>query len=364
MRLRIAIAAMLVLTACGGTLSNSRSSLATRAYSGTASVGDFLSITLDPRAQTLSYKNYSNGDAGTVPYTVNADGTDTLNDPNGNLASAFELPNYALLIEAYKVGPNHNSLALVTAVQASPITLASLTSQEYNYMQFRTSSGGLEAGSVSIDALGNVTTSSYWPYGALGMGQATDAFTSSSFLGSAIEQDPSGKFLTLTESGSTDYIFGTANGVFVVDTPNGAILAFKKGSGKDFNPWFAGTYHAVYYQKTNASVDQSNHESGTPSLGHAAIVVDAVGNLTVTGVQSNVLLAATLSPVADASYLYGSPGELADPCYGMFTFRTMHSGQPQDVFVTFQGNAVLFSSFSPVSATGAGYEYLYGVGLK
>jgi hypothetical protein len=37
-------------------------------YKGSASVGDFLAITLDPIALTLTYKNISNGDTGVVPF--------------------------------------------------------------------------------------------------------------------------------------------------------------------------------------------------------------------------------------------------------------------------------------------------------
>jgi hypothetical protein len=46
-----------------------------------------------------------------VPYTVNSDGTYTLSDPTGNLLAAYEVPNYALLIQAAKTGPNHNESA-------------------------------------------------------------------------------------------------------------------------------------------------------------------------------------------------------------------------------------------------------------
>ena len=360
MKLGIAVAALLTLIACGGSTGISGSQAA-RAYSGTASVGDFLTISLDPAAQTLSYKNYTNGEQATVAYTA-SNGTYTFIDPTENLISGYEVPNYALLIEADKAGPSQDTPALITAVEAAPISLASLEGKQYNYLQFRTSSGGVEAGSVVIDGQGNATTSSYWPYGALQ--QPADPFGSSSFSGSQIAADPSGNFLTLTENGSTDYIFGTSTGVFVVDTPNGAILGFQKAASKNFDASFAGTYSAVYYQKTNASVGQNDQESGTPSLGHASIVVDASGTVTVTDAQSNVLLAAALSPVADASYLYGAQGELADPCYGLFTFRVMHGQAPQDVFVTFLNNAIMFGSFSPVSQSGSGYEYLYGVGLR
>ncbi len=352
------------MTACGGGTSKLASSNAVRAYSGTASVGDFLTISLNPAALTMTYKNYSNGDTGTLPYIVNADGTYTINDPAGNLVSAYEVPNYGLLLQANKAGSEHNTLALVTSVETSSITLASVASQQYNHMQFRTTAGGLSVGSVVIDAQGNVSVSEYWPYGALGMGGPADPFNSGSFPGSEIQEDPSGNFLTLTDQGSVNYIFGTANGVFVVDTPNGAILAFKKAATKNFDSSVAGTYKAVYYQKVNASTGQNNQESGTPSMGHATVTVDSSGNLTLTDTQSNVLLSGRLTPVADASYLYGSAGELADPCYGMFTYRVNPGDQPQDVFATFLNGAVLFSSFMPQSPVGSGYAYLYGVGLK
>jgi len=85
---------------------------AKRSYNGSASIGDFLAITLDPVALTLTYTNLSNQDTGVVPYTVNADGTYALNDPNHNLLSAYEVPNYALLLQAAKAGPYHDALAL------------------------------------------------------------------------------------------------------------------------------------------------------------------------------------------------------------------------------------------------------------
>ena len=78
MRLRVAIASLLLLSTagCGSKSSTSTSTpvvpvSATRSYNGTASVGDFLTITLDSTARTLTYTNHSNGDACTVPYTQN-----------------------------------------------------------------------------------------------------------------------------------------------------------------------------------------------------------------------------------------------------------------------------------------------------
>src|SRR4029077_3839152 len=120
-----------------------------RTYHGTASVGDFMTITLDSTAQTIAYTDVSNGDSGTVPYSVNADGTYTLTDPNNNLVAAYEVPSYALLIQAAKTGPTMNTPALITAVESGQISMSTFAGHAYNYMQFRTASGGLEVGSIS-----------------------------------------------------------------------------------------------------------------------------------------------------------------------------------------------------------------------
>jgi hypothetical protein len=110
----------------------------------------------------------------------------------------------------------------------------------------------------------------------------------------------------------------------------------------------------------------NNVETGTPSLGNAVLVVTAGGQVTVSGPQGNTIVQATLTPVADVPYLYGSAGELQDPCYGLFTFRVTTSGIQQDVFVTFMDKSMLFASFSASVALGqmGTYDYLYGVALK
>ena len=336
-----------------------------RSYHGTASVGDFMNIAVDTVAQTISYTNLSNGDTGTVPYTVNSPGNYTLNDPTGNLVAAYEIPGYAMLIEAQKAGSDHATPALVTAVAQSPITLSTFENNSYNYMQFRTAAGGFESGSAILDGQGNVAVSSYWPYG--GTMQNSSPFNNHTMPSAGFSEDSSGTFLHMDDQGGgTDYVFGTAKGFFIVDTPNGAILGMKKAASKDFDPSFAGTYHAMFYQKANAQTGQGNVETGTASLGSATIAIDAQGNVTVTDSQGNTAVQTQLTPVADVSYLYGSPGQLSDPCYGLFTFRVTTQNSQQDVFVTFLDRAVLFASLTtplPMQQ-GSTYEYLYGVGLK
>jgi len=73
-----------------------------------------------------------------------------------------------------------------------------------------------------------------------------------------------------------------------------------------------------------------------------------------------------LTALADASYLYGSAGELTDPCFGVFTVRLTVGAVQQDLFVSFLNRSAIFSSFSAAlpSTAGETYDYFYGVGLK
>lgn len=337
-----------------------------RVYHGTASVGDFMTITIDANAQTITYTDVSNGDMGVVPYAVNSDGTYTLSDPKGNLVAAYEVPSYAVIIQAAKTGPNLTTPSLITAVESGQISMSTWAGHAYNYMQFRTASGGLEVGSINISAQGLGDNTSYSPYGALN--QSGSQFHSGAIDMTQAQLDPSGTFLRIAEpedGGSYDYVFGTANGVFAVDTPNGAILGLKKAASKDFDAAFAGTYKAIYYQKTAANTGEGNVETGTASLGDATLIVSRAGGVTMNDALGNTIVQAVLTPVADVPYLYGA-NELQDPCYGVFTFRVTTPTLQQDVFVSFMDKAMLFSSFSanlPWSS-GSTYDYLYGVGLK
>jgi len=367
----ILCAAALALSGCSNSASppagTQTPANASRSYNATASVGDFLTITVDPSAATMSYKNLSNGDSGTVPYTLNADGSYALNDPQGNLIAAYEVPNYAMVIQAAKTGPNRDTPSLVTAVDAGQISMATFGGKAYNYMQFRTAAGGVEVGSVAIGATGLATNSSYWPYGALtAVNGGQSAFHAGTIDLTQAQEDTSGTFLTVPNGSETDYIFGTANGVFAVDTPQGAILGMGKAPTKDFDPASAGSYVAIYYQKTGASTGAGNVESGTPGLGSATVTVTSAGDITITDAQGAVMAQGTLTAIADASYLTGAPGQLSDPCDGVFTVRVTIGGVQQDLFVSFLNQSAIFSSFSAAlpSAAGETYDYFYGVGLK
>ncbi len=339
-------------------------------YNGTASQGDFLTITVDVTKLTITYKNISNGMSGTVPYTVNADGSYAISDPTGNLVAAYEVPDYMMVIEATMTGPNKDAPSLITAVESGPISLSTFVNQSYNYIQFRTQWGGMDVGSIAIGATTG-QTSNYWPYGAIS-GGSNKPFEGNTLDFSGLKEDPSGTFMTLSDpggDGSTDTVFGTANGFFIVDSPNGSILGLQKAAAKDFDPSVAGTYNAIIYHKTNASMSGNNVESGTATLDKAVLTISATGGVTMTDDQGNALVPAgtTLTAVADTPYLYGSAGELADPCFGLFTARITSGKTQKDIFLTFINHAVVFSSFKATvpwqQRTGV-YNYFYGVGVQ
>ncbi|MGA2350984.1 MAG: hypothetical protein ABSF70_11160 [Terracidiphilus sp.] len=342
----------------------------THTYHGTASVGDFLDITVNSTALTIAYSNLSNGQSGTVPYTVNANGSYAINDPTGNLLSAYEVPGYAMMIQSAKSGLSQNTPALITAVESGPITLSTFANNSYNYMSFRTSFGGLEIGSVSIGSTSGTNTN-YWPYGNTNSAETGGAFGGGTMDFSGLAENASGTYMSGSVGGAgggTDYIFGTTGGFFIVDSPNGSIIGLQKAATPNFDPSVAGTYNGIYYEKLNAN-NSGSTETGTPSTGQATVVITAAAGITVTDSNNNTIINATLTPVASSSNLYGtgSDGKLTDPCYGLFTFHTVTPTFEHDVFVTFVGNSVVFSKYSvnlPWNENTGTYTYWYGVGLK
>jgi hypothetical protein len=367
---RLALASLFllaVLTGCG-TSTAPTSTNAIRNYNGTASVGDFLTITINSTTGTIDYTNHTNGDTGTVPYTVNSDGTYTVADPQGNLQEAFEVPGFVLVVESAKSGPSHNTPAIITAIESVPTSITDLAGQNFNYMQWRTAAGGLEIGNVSIASSGDITHDSFHPAGVLS--QPVDYFGGGSFPASSISEDASGDFFTIHETqGSDDVVFGTQDGLWAVDGGNGAILGLPKTATKAFDPTTVGTYTAIYYEKANAQTGQNDVETGTASQGKARLTVGADGSVSLVDSQSNTLASGTLVAVADSSYIYdGTVNTLSDPCNGMFTARvTAGNGDRQDFFVSFQGKAAVFGSFQtavPVPQQTPTYTYFCGVGLK
>jgi len=332
-------------------------------YNGTASVGDFMTLTVDPETLTISYDDRSNGQAGSIPFTWNIDGSYTLNDPSGNLTFAYEIPGYGIVVKANKTGPARNSMAMIAAMETTPVSLAGLAGTTYNCMTVGTSAGGLQVGSETVTTTA-ASTATYWPYGALA-GTAQQA-ASLPLTGAVL--DISGSFLTAPlGSGGNAYAFGSAGNVFAIDTTTGSLIATPQAATSAFNAAWAGTYKAVSYQKVEAAMSESGVESGIVSVNDLTLVVNAAGLASLYDDLGDQVASGTLTAVADASYLFGGAGApLSTPCNGLFTFRGTAGGVQQDFFCSFATGAAVFSVFSapapwvPGSST---YSYLYGVGL-
>jgi hypothetical protein len=359
--------AAVLLAGCSGSTVNSvpvrtAAQPAVRQYNGTASVGDFLTITLDSTAHTIAYVDHTNGDTGTVPYVVNADGTYTLSDPTHNLLSAYEVPNYALLIQAAHTGPSHSVASLVTAVESGTISVPNLIGQKFNFMQFRTQGGGVQTGELTFGAAA-ISLTTYWPYAAFSI--VGSSFLSDSIPIASLTPDPSNLFYTVSTGSDTSTLFGTASGFFIVDTPSGSVMGLAQATTTAFQSSYAGTYRSMRYAKVGAHTGPNSIETGTPSFASDDISVTSSGSITIADPSGGPAFTGTLAPVSTVAYLNG-PGGLTDPCPGLFTVRLISATSQTDIFVTFQGNAMFVATFSGTLPAGSSdfYNYSYGVGLK
>lgn len=349
-----------------------------RRYSGSASVGDFLSITVDPNQGTLTYNNLSNSQTGTVSWVANSGGA-TLSDPSGHVLAVSEVPNFGFVAIVNNAGPTADQLALVTSVVQQNIQASDFFGAGINAMQFRTRGGGVGISSLSVDNTGSVTNSDYMPFGKLSP-------NNSGFDSGAPFQLPIGPpapYLLIQnppppQGSGNSYAFGTPSGMFLNDNEDGSAIGLPKAASKAFNASWAGTYTLSYYEKSNANgPDGNSPEAGDISWGQDTLNLDNTGHLTLTDAKGNPVVDGTLAAVADTPSLYNgvattgpqSPGELGDPCYGVFTFTvtagTGAAEQSQQIFAAFADGVVLLSGFSTNVSFNPGdsYSYFYGVGL-
>jgi uncharacterized protein YjdB len=348
---------------------------ATRSYSGTASVGDFLTISISQSQNTITYTDTSNGATGTATYMTDFNGNTTLNDPAGHLLSLSEVPGYGIVALMNNAGPNQDQLALVTSVTQQSVTLSSFENHNYNMMEFRTQGGGVGIASVGIDGSGNISLSQYMPFNLLSTTPDKTGFDS--FVFPPPSAASSQYYLTLQDTAppigsGLNYIFGTSDGKFLDDSEDGSMIGLPKASSPNFDPSWAGTYDLTYYEKTSAyGPDGNSPEAGNVNWGVATLALDKSGNLSLTDGQGHTMATGLLVPVVNTPALYGtgSDGKLSDPCYGLFTFSNTDgpfgSNQTQQVFVAFTSGTVLLSSFSTNTSYNPGndYNYFYGVGL-
>lgn len=159
------IAALAVVTACGG--SSSEQSTGTT-YNASAAAGDFIRVTLKNNGD-YTYENTTTGrtESGTYatdPATEELSFTaDTYSGGGGGSASelltGFSVPSIGIILIASNTGTSANKESIVFGVRQRTHNLSDITglvptgsggSAEYLYLQFRTNDGGFELGSATI----------------------------------------------------------------------------------------------------------------------------------------------------------------------------------------------------------------------
>ncbi len=374
-----------LLASCGSssgsdaaTTSSSSSVATTRSYTGTASVGDCVTVVVDAVAHTIAYNNLSTGDTGTATYTVASDGSYAITDATGHLYKAYEVPGYALIVQAGKTGPGKNQDSIITAIESTSITPADIANNSYNYMQFRTNNGGMEIGAVTTASDGAITHEGYWPYGSL---QSPDHsyLAPSSIPASMMTAGPANKYLTVNDGDGNAYIFRTTGGFLAVDTTNGGLVCLKQKSSTTFDSACAGTYKAVTYHRNNAYMDYTGGGNGTEVAASTSLNLNRVVFTAGTGGMPHITVYAeddvTVRVDTDLQTMtaggYVGSGKLSNTCPGMYTFSMPGTGggNPTQVFVGFLDHAAIISSFTPGTTMGTmnqsqHYNYFYGVALQ
>jgi hypothetical protein len=339
-------------TQVGGTVHN---------YQATASVGDFLVVSIDKAAHTVAYHNRTNGlEAAAVAYTVDANGVYTFSgDPNHHLLRAVELEDQILVVDVDHAGPGADTRALAIGAATQSFDPADVGGQKLT-MQFRTQNGGMEVGHVNLTRDGQnleVDYTGYWPRGAM----MSDDSAWQNGPGTLVLGDPGTReYITISDEGGEDTLFKVAGG-FALDMSNGNMFILDRPASGAFDPARAGSYQALAYRKTGArGTSGSDPEPGTPDVVLDSIAIDAAGHVTVSE-GGSVVAEDDLVSVADVPALVGAGRFDAARSAGLFTFAGT-----ADVFVVFTAKGLLFTSFSPGSPTSGDdeYDYSYGAAVK
>jgi hypothetical protein len=357
----LAILAVSLLAGC-----SSSSKPAARVYSATASVGDFLVITIHPDTLTIDYENRTTSASGTVAYTVEPDGTYAITDPDGHLLSAYEIPGLALVMESDGMGPGGTEKALIVGVEKAPLVNADLAGQGYSMLQFRTHEGGVEVGHVTVASDGDVSVTNYIP--AWELYGRPSSFSFKEIPGeNFVEDAATGSIgVTVPEEGggtSTATVFGTPGGYLAIDGENGSMFGVRDAATKDFLPEYAGTYLAIAYSKHDVTLGPGpGEETGTAEVSTATVTITAgtgSGHILVEP-EGGTHFESELIPLEDEPEFYGT-GKIEGHPNGLFVFRD-ESGSA--VFVVFMDRSLAFGRYRISDLATREYEYLYGFALK
>lgn len=391
-----------------------------RAYNGTAAVGDFWRVVVDKGTSTLTAENVTAGaDPVTLRYVKNEDDSyDIVDDagaPRADYVRFIELPNYLLLLQTTRAGPNSDQTAVVIAVKSETLRVT-MADNPHLYYQFQRRRGGGSAGFVTflkgrnasgepaqwaegaapgdVDAMmGRVQPGSMDSFAynvATDVADAFHAYTQEGEMAMPIDfAEPIANpapFMTMTETrgdGRTavNTIYGTSAGQFVVDTPSSSILCFDATRTTTDLSTAVGTYTLLLEGRTGARMSQEEGHwdeevGGTDITGKGRLVLAATpGGYTVRLNGGDTLPVTTwMSEFGDHfKWSAMTPRPSLD---GMFVASSGGSrGVDGRVNMTFSflGDTVMVQWFRMGAApTGANagnpwassYSYAYGAGVK
>jgi hypothetical protein len=318
-------------------------------YNGTAAVGDFLTITVDRGARTMSFRNWTTGNSGVLSFVEDADGTLVVTDADPEIVKANEIPGFALVAEDRKAKDGKQQ-ALVFAFEQVPAQVSDFRNLSLASIEFRTSNGGTELFCASLDPSGAFTGAGYipldqqfWPPGFNAKSGTFDASADTTVTGALLLAGKPGE--------PPVRLFKTSSGAWVGDGPGGSGLWFPSSPTSAFDAGAAGTYFMQGYSKTGEG------PSDTGITGAPAFFSEVV-TLSASGALSDGTNTVQLEPLR-AKY----PGTLVDidACNGLFAFTPPEGGEG---FAFVHRDAIYFSQFRVTNAASRLYDYQYGVALR
>jgi hypothetical protein len=320
-------------------------------YNGTAAVGDFITITVDRDASTITFHNWSTGNSGTLSYTVDADGAFLVDDPVAEIVKAYEIPGFALVAWDQKA-KDGTQKALVFAFEKVDAQVSDFANFAFASLEFRTSNGGTELLCATVDSAGVGTGANYIPLDQLW----PPPFNSESIpFGTYLTADSATGTLLFSDPNKPDdappRFFKTDSGAWGLDAPGGSGLWFPTSAASTFPETAAGTYFVLGYRKTGEGTSDSGIY-GTPAFFNELLTV------TSSGALSDGTNTVQLEPLREA---YSDTPIDIDACNGLFAFTPTEGGEG---FAFVYGNAIYFSTFHITDPVSHVYNYSYGVALR
>jgi hypothetical protein len=360
---------LLTLASCAGGGSNTSAS---HDYNGTASVGDFLTVTIDRDASVIHWANGTNGETGQAPFTLDTDGALLVSTDTGQVKKAYEIAGYGVVALDPNAGPSHDRPSPVFLWEKTAATKADFQAMAMNFIQFR-NSGAFEVGCGSIAADGSaITHSGYLPeqylYGDLlfSVGVTLPILNAppadpSTFDGIVLADRSDGtisfqpyKSVLPGPDGSPGVLF-KAGSSWVIDVDEGSVFLLDAPTTMDWQASNAGTYHLMGWKVSG----MTSSAAGTGAFFETTVTLDAAGQLTVADPGGGAPTVVSLVPFADDTDVFGA-GKVDLACNGLFTNG---AGNGTDKLVAgFFGQNLFFGSAKLTAGPTA--EFVYGVALR